>query len=129
MIEFQLSSFKRGYGLEELLNESDREYWSSDANLPHKITIKFDKKEYIHSVDLLLNQSEDESYTPETVNWFFNNQKREIRLCEPNEWASFGIEQKTSQIDIVITGNYSDGKDTHVRNLRIKKSPLEIMNF
>ncbi|OQS53489.1 hypothetical protein EHP00_2664 [Ecytonucleospora hepatopenaei] len=129
MIEFQLSSSKRGYGLKELLLEDLKEYWSSDAVLPHRITILFNKKEFIYSIELYLSFSKDESYTPENVNWYFNGVERSVNLTEPEGWTAFMICDKTAKIDLVITGNHTDGKDSHVRNLRIKKSPEEIFYF
>lgn len=129
MIEFQLSSHKRGYGLDEMLSTDIAEYWASDAVLPHKITIKFNRKEYIHNFDLYLSFIKDDSYTPEVVRWFFNNEAHETRLFEPEGWISFAVGQRVVQIDIIIVSNHTDGKDSHVHGLRLMTSPQNTMQF
>ena len=129
MIEIILSSHKREYGLRELLSENENDFWCSDAFLPHKITIKFNKKVFVYSLDLELSYIKDESYTPETVRWFFNSKEDETQLFEPEGWTSFYIGEYVSRIDFIILTNHTDGKDSHVHNLRLMKSPTEMIHF
>ena len=80
MIKIFLSSFKKGYGIEELLSNNHNDFWCSDASLPHGISILFNKKIYVYSVDLCFMFSKDESYTPEELKIFFNESENSYKI-------------------------------------------------
>ena len=70
-MEIILSSSKRGYGLKELLSSNVNDYWSTEGNLPHVITIRLNKYMFIYSIELFLSYLKDDSYTPEVIKYYF----------------------------------------------------------
>lgn len=124
-MEIILSSAKRGYGLKELISESAIDYWSTDDNLPHYIHITFAAKTYVYSVNMLLSFNEDESYTPEKIAVHFNGKQKNFVLNEPDGMKEFPINEFVFDIYVVISSNHSEGKDSHVRTLKVMESPSE----
>ncbi|ORD98523.1 APC10 [Hepatospora eriocheir] len=117
-----LSSFKKGYGLKELLSEDDNEYWSTDSVLPHGITITFNSKEYVYSVELKFSYEKDESYTPHKIEVSYNNSSYIEILNQPEGYVEFKIDAITDKIQIAILLNHTDGKDSHIHGIKVKKS-------
>jgi len=144
-MEIILSSAKRGYGLKELMSSKEDEYWNSDDVLPHSITISFFRKTYVYSVNVFLSYSLDESYTPEKIIVYFDEQgivremteinskldlkTRSYTFKEPEGEKSLMIDSHVYKIHIVILNNHSDGKDSHLRKLRVMSSPTEQINY
>lgn len=126
-MEILLSSSKRGYGLNELLSENNDDFWSTDDTLPHAITISFQRKTYVHSLNLLLSYSHDESYTPENIVVHFSNKSIKQTFKEPEGEKSIMIKSFVFDIHLVILSNHSDGKDSHIRGLKVMSSPTEII--
>ncbi|ELA41694.1 uncharacterized protein VICG_01327 [Vittaforma corneae ATCC 50505] len=128
-MEIVLSSAKRGYGLKELLSDNRDEFWSTDDSLPHSITISFLRKTYVHSLGFILSYALDESYTPENLIIHFNKQAIKQCFSEPEGEKTVLIDSFVFDIHIVIIGNHSDGKDSHVRGLNVKTSPTEEIRY
>lgn len=140
-MEIFLSSAKRGYGLKQLLSSSHSEYWHSDDSLPHSITISFFKKTYVFSVNILLSYFLDESYTPENICVYYKSQSKDNKnlfadfkeakyaFKEPEGEMVLKIEDFVFEIYLVILNNHTDGKDSHIRNLRVMKSPQESYSY
>ncbi len=128
-MEIILSSSKKGYGLAELLSNSTNSFWSTDDVLPHAITISFHKKTYVHSINLLLSYSGDESYTPETISIHFMNKKVTQSFREPEGEKAILVGSIVFDIHILITSNHSDGKDSHIRGLKVMSSPTEQIKY
>lgn len=164
-MEIILSSSKRGYGLKELMSSDTEEYWNSDDELPHSITVSFFKKTYVYSINLLLLYSSDESYTPEKIAMYYRRANKRIvdhyepepfnakdelnrNLCntsnypklaekeedlisktftfkEPEGLISLEVNDFVFDLHIVVLNNHSDGKDSHIRQLKIMSSPTE----
>ena len=51
--------------------------------------------------------------------------KKDFKFLEPEGFIEMLIDDHTSDIDVVITANHTDGKDTHIRFIKVKKSPTE----
>lgn len=128
-MEIILSSSKKGYGLAELVSSNSNNFWSTDDVLPHSITISFQKKTYVHSINLLLSYSGDESYTPETLSIHFMNKTVTQRFREPEGEKSIPIGCIVFDMHIIITSNHSDGKDSHLRGLKVMASPTEQIKY
>ncbi|KAM0679707.1 Anaphase-promoting complex subunit 10 [Glugoides intestinalis] len=128
-MEIILSSSKKGYGLAELLSSSTRKFWSTDDVLPHAITISFQKKTYVHSINLLLSYADDDSYTPETVSVHFMNKTVTQSFREPEGEKAIPVCSIVFDMHVLITSNHSDGKDSHVRGLKIMSSPTEQIKY
>lgn len=124
-MEIILSSCKRGYGLKELVSAVENEYWNTDDALPHSMHITFPELTYVHSVVLSLSYSLDESYTPERIAVHFAGKQRDFTFSEPEGRCSLSIDAMIYDVHIIIINNHSDGKDSHVRKLRVMTSPSE----
>ena len=124
-MEIMLSSCKRGYGLRELVSGREGEYWNTDDTLPHAVHITFPRSTYVHTIRLVLSHSQDESYTPETIVLNYGSVSREHKFLEPEGTIDLPVGAKIFDIVLVIVNNHSDGKDSHVRNLRVMAGPDE----
>lgn len=128
-MEIVLSSSKRGYGLKELISDSLGEFWNSDDTLPHSIAISFFKKTYIYSINIQLSYTLDESYTPEKIAVYYNDKSRIYNLKEPEGEKTLIVDDFVFEVYVVILSNHSDGKDSHVRRLKVMSSPTEYINY
>lgn len=128
-MEIILSSAKRGYGLKELLSSNSDEFWSTDDTLPHAIIIRFARRTYVHSLCFVLSYSLDESYTPENLVVYFNNNTRKQCFREPEGEKIVPIDMFVFEIQVVISSNHSDGKDSHIRGLTVRSSPTEVIEY
>ena len=83
---WKLSSFKPGFGLSQLRDDSPETYWQSDGSNggnntnpnnsaftnnhlsnPHSVTIQFIKRVALERISIFTNYSLDESYTPSKI--------------------------------------------------------------
>ncbi|KCZ82427.1 hypothetical protein H312_00085 [Anncaliia algerae PRA339] len=125
MMEIKLSSFKRDHGLEELFSDDMSEFWHTDDSLPHYIEITFQKLTKVSNVILTLMYSKDDSYTPSIIEIRVGMTREllepvcNVSLNEPEGDISFIINQECFFMQIIILSNHQDGKDTHVRRLKI----------
>lgn len=84
LANWKLSSFKQGFGLAQLRDDSPDSFWQSDGSNgtnntsnnaisnsqlsnPHSITVQFSKKVSIERISIFTNFSLDESYTPSKI--------------------------------------------------------------
>ncbi|WUR03528.1 anaphase-promoting complex subunit 10 [Vairimorpha necatrix] len=127
-MDCRLSSYKKNNSLKELISNEMSEYWATDDSLPHGIQIKFHKLTYVEEIRLFLSFSQDDSYTPKEI---------EIRtgmtlstmesilvvtLMEPEGLLSLSVKQVCFYLQIIILSNHQEGKDSHIRNLKIMES-------
>ena len=124
-MEIFLSSSKKGYGVRELMNSLETDYWNSDDVLPHSISIVFPKFTYVYNILLLLSYNLDESYTPEKILVYYNDECRTYNFNEPEGFIALAIDRHVLEIHIVIANNHSEGKDSHIRQMKVMKSPTE----
>lgn len=88
LANWKLSSFKQGFGLKQLRDDSPDTYWQSDGSndnsggntnnnnnntqnsqlsQPHSVTIQFSKKVSLERISIFTNFLLDESYTPSKI--------------------------------------------------------------
>ena len=143
---WSLSSCKIGNGIEQLREENLSTFWQSDDVQPHFILIQFPKKMRINEIWLYLDYKTDESYTPSKISVRIENSFNEmveakvVDFEEPVGWFSIALEEKNSEgntikpyiktmtVQIVILQNTHNGRDTHIRNVKIF-SPRENKSF
>ena len=143
---WSLSSCKIGNGIEQLREENLSTFWQSDDVQPHFILIQFPKKMRINEIWLYLDYKTDESYTPSKISVRIENSFNEmveakvVDFEEPVGWFSIALEEKNSvgntikpyiktmTVQIVILQNTHNGRDTHIRNVKIF-SPRENKSF
>ncbi|RVD92607.1 anaphase-promoting complex subunit 10 [Tubulinosema ratisbonensis] len=124
-MEINLSSFKKDHGIVELFSEDMSEFWHTDDNLPHYINITFKKLTKVNSVVLTLLFSKDDSYTPSIIEIRAGMTRETLEpvcnltLNEPEGDINFSVEKQCFFLQIIILSNHQDGKDTHIRRLRV----------
>ncbi|CAG9812162.1 unnamed protein product [Chironomus riparius] len=133
---WSLSSCKPGFGVEQLRDNSMETYWQSDGQLPHLVNIQFSRKTTISQIYIYSDYKLDESYTPSRISirigTHFNdlNEIEIIDLCEPSGWIVVPIKNirdkpiRTFMIQIAVISNHQNGRDTHMRQIKIH-SPVE----
>lgn len=106
---------------------------NGELNTPHLITIQFSKKVAIERISLFTNFSIDESYTPAKIQILAGSSDgwdlREVCLVSFNKpigWSHIifnGIRSdrvlKCFLIKLVVLSNHQDGKDTHLRSVKV----------
>lgn len=115
-----LSSTKPGHRLSDLFSSDPDSYWHSNDSLPHFIHIKFPILTYISEISIDLSYEQDDSYTPEKICIFVDTKLYQShKLFEPEGTIRFDIQKKLFEVDLVIRTNHQEGRDSHVRGLKI----------
>lgn len=120
-------------------------YWQSDGQLPHLVNIQFTKKTTIDCVYIYSDFKLDESYTPNKLSIRAGNSFNDLQevefssLFEPGGWLKILLRDndkqpiRTFMLQIAIISNHQNGRDTHLRHIRIhspKTNPENLMgNF
>ncbi|CAI5742291.1 unnamed protein product [Peronospora destructor] len=131
---WSLSSAKPGNGVDQLRDNNMDTYWQSDGMQPHLINIQFARKRTVMEVALYLDYKLDESYTPKKIAIRSGSTVHDLKeihvehVAEPNGWISIplhtgeGSEQtplRTFFLQIVIQAMHQNGRDTHIRQVKI----------
>lgn len=121
----KLSSAKKYHGLKELLSKDIDNFWHTEGNLPHFIEISFPKKTFVSAIELTLMYSLDDSYTPYNIEIRAGMIKSDMSvvlntlLVEPEGPTSLEINRECFFIQVVVVLNHQEGRDTHIRGLRM----------
>ena len=130
---WSLSSCKPGFGIDQLRDNNFDTYWQSDGPQPHLINIQFRRKTPVKFIGMYLDYKGDESYTPNKISVRIGNdfhdlkQVELIELDEPCGWVKIELKNsngtgagvKMFMIQLGILGNHQNGRDTHVRQMRV----------
>jgi len=127
---WSVSSCKMGFGVQQLCDNDLRSYWQSDGPQPHLIGIQFHKRTTVRFVSIYTDYKSDESYTPNKLSIQIGNDPHDLRqiemleLDEPSGWINVDLEEKgrpvkTFYVQIAILGNHQNGRDTHLRQIKI----------
>ncbi|XP_022098230.1 anaphase-promoting complex subunit 10-like [Acanthaster planci] len=128
---WSLSSCKPGFGVNQLRDDSVETYWQSDGTQPHLVNIQFRRKTTVHSVAIYADYKSDESYTPNKIsvrvgNNFHDLQEVELlELGQPSGWIRIpladarGRPVRTFMIQIAALSNHQNGRDTHMRQIKV----------
>ncbi|CCF60350.1 hypothetical protein KAFR_0J02860 [Kazachstania africana CBS 2517] len=129
---WKASSSKAGNPIENVLNNDCDTFWQSDGGQPHKVDIYFSKRVEIVLLAMYLSIRADESYTPKIIHVYVGHSPSdavyyktlEIRCI--NGWLGLTFEDnrddgllKCQFIRFVFPHNHENGKDTHLRAMRI----------
>ncbi|KAF6019320.1 hypothetical protein EB796_022371 [Bugula neritina] len=121
----------KSFGIENLLDSNTSSFWQSDDATPHYINIQFKRKMYISDVCIYMDFKNDESYTPNKMSIRAGSHFHDllevelVELAEPNGWLYIPLRDrhdkmvKTFMLQIVIISNHQNGKDTHLRQIRV----------
>ncbi|XP_014243382.1 anaphase-promoting complex subunit 10 [Cimex lectularius] len=133
---WSLSSCKPGFGVDQLRDDLLDTYWQSDGGLPHLVSIQFRRKTTVSDVCIYTDFKLDESYTPSRVSIRAGTSYNDIQeievldLHEPAGWIVIPVKDakakqlRTFMIQIAIMSNHQNGRDTHIRQIKIH-SPVE----
>ncbi|KAI0324675.1 anaphase-promoting complex subunit 10 [Cubamyces sp. BRFM 1775] len=145
LAKWSVSSFKFGFGPECLTDDDPETFWhssSSDGPQPHFITIEFPRKVSVQKLSVFLCYPLDDSYTPANIGIRAGTGQVDIQdlrivsLERPDGWVTFDICMEPNEdgdgfkhidvyvIQIYIMNNHMNGKDTHVRGVKVL-GPLE----
>ncbi|KAG7548984.1 hypothetical protein FFLO_03097 [Filobasidium floriforme] len=146
LAKWSVSSRKFGFGLQHLRDGNEETFWQSEGPQPHNIDLAFPRKVYISSVHICLSHSNDDSYTPERIGILLGTshydlvEVRSLHLDKPDGWGIYALRTVNRQIGegadaivekeegppmpafhvrVQIVGNHLNGKDTHVRGIRV----------
>ena len=112
----------------------------SDGPQPHLINIQFHKKMRVHEITIYTDFKLDESYTPSKISiragtTFHDLQEIHLEeLNEPSGWVTIlpprgqaaaadgeadGGVMRTHFIQVAILANHQNGRDSHIRQIKI----------
>ncbi|TFY52213.1 hypothetical protein EVG20_g10653 [Dentipellis fragilis] len=110
---------------------------SSDGPQPHFVTLEFPRKMAIQKLSLFLSFPLDDSYTPAALSIRAGTslgdlqEVRSVTLDKPDGWITFDISAEPGDdgegfkpvhayiLQVIVLTNHMNGKDTHVRGMRI----------
>lgn len=127
------SSNKQGNRIENALDDNPETFWQSDGIQPHQLDILFSKRMNIVLIALYFSLIADESYTPRLVKIYVGHSPADalfyktLEVRNVNGWVALTFEDsrvrdkllKCQFIRIVFPVNHENGKDTHLRGIRI----------
>ena len=140
---WSLSTAKPGNGVDQLRDSSTDTYWQSDGPQPHLVNIQFHKKMRIQEIAIYTDYKPDESYTPSKIairagTMFHDLQQIKVEeLSEPSGWTTISLMQppeyddgtpederaleplRTYFIQLAVLANHQNGRDTHIRQIRV----------
>ncbi|RLN29178.1 anaphase-promoting complex subunit 10 [Panicum miliaceum] len=130
---WSVSSCKAGNGVAALRDDNLDTYWQSDGAQPHLVNIQFQKKVQLQLVVLYVDFKLDESYTPSKISIRagdgFHNLKeiKTVELAKPVGWVHISLSGAdpretfihTFMLQIAILSNHLNGRDTHIRQIKI----------
>lgn len=129
-----LSSAKLGNGVDQLRDENLTTFWQSDGTQPHSLTVFFPRKEQVSELCVYIDYKSDESYTPSKLALSVGNalhalyEVQSVDLDEPLGWFNFSVGRpvegvyqpvKTHFVQLTILQNQHNGRDTHVRQVKL----------
>ncbi|KAL2131772.1 hypothetical protein VTI74DRAFT_4622 [Chaetomium olivicolor] len=135
LAHFSVSSHRPGNGVAELLSEDLDKYWQSDGQQPHLLTIHFLRRVEIRAIRFYVDYNQDESYTPTHIVFHAGTgqhdliQFAEVQLTNPVGWQDVPVADCGGGVDghslccwivqMHIKENHQNGKDTHIRGIKI----------
>ncbi|WVR09080.1 hypothetical protein IAU60_006141 [Kwoniella sp. DSM 27419] len=144
LASWSVSSHKYGFGVDNLRDGNDATFWQSEGPQPHLIELSFPKRVFVSAIAVHMSHPRDDSYTPSKISVRAGtgvHDLQEVRFMEfskpdgwipiimrPMEVSESGVEVEgppipCHHIRVQILANHLNGKDTHVRGLRVYGSP------
>lgn len=127
---WSVSSAKQNKGVEQLRNDDPSLFWELDGSQPHYVDAHFAKRVHVAAVAVYVHYALDELYTPARIAIMAGNGEHSLwevatlELEEPTGWCSVAMPPglSTFYIRAVVTANHQNGKDTHIRDMRVLAS-------
>eukprot|EP01064_Diplonema_japonicum_P018913 TRINITY_DN27605_c0_g1_i1.p1 TRINITY_DN27605_c0_g1~~TRINITY_DN27605_c0_g1_i1.p1 ORF type:complete len:177 (+),score=30.03 TRINITY_DN27605_c0_g1_i1:63-593(+) len=135
-----VSTAKHGNGVHQLRDGNEGTFWQSDGTQPHLIDVQWNKTMKVTCIGLCLEYSIDESYTPKKIILRAGNTYHDLQdisthdLTEPEGWIWLptthgGHCTYASLVQIAIQENHQNGRDTHIRQVKVMGPPLGLDSF
>eukprot|EP01063_Lacrimia_lanifica_P021399 TRINITY_DN28711_c0_g1_i1.p1 TRINITY_DN28711_c0_g1~~TRINITY_DN28711_c0_g1_i1.p1 ORF type:complete len:186 (+),score=43.60 TRINITY_DN28711_c0_g1_i1:38-595(+) len=134
---WSVSTAKHGNGVQQLRDGLESTYWQSDGTQPHLVDVQWNRSQSIVEVQLYMEHSVDESYTPRKLVLRAGNTYHDLQeigsheLNEPEGWLTLpcttdaqNTPTHASLLQIAIQENHQNGRDTHLRQVRVIGPPL-----
>lgn len=135
LASWKVSSYKSGFGVEQLLADDISKYWQSDGSQPHNLEIQFSKRVSLKRISIYADFRLDESYTPSKIIVYSGTGRHDLQevatleLNQPQGWSHIIFKDvrqdgvlKTFFLKISVPANHQNGKDTHIRSLKLYSS-------
>lgn len=135
LASWTVSTCKPGSGVEALRSDDTNLFWQSDGPQPHHLNIHFSRLVSILSIRIYLDFEADESYTPTRLLFLAGTGYHDLlafaqlQFLEPKGWIDVdlsnvgggpqGNELRCFLVQLRVMENHQNGKDTHVRGLKI----------
>ncbi|MBW0473334.1 hypothetical protein O181_013049 [Austropuccinia psidii MF-1] len=144
---WSVSSAKAGFGVNQLRDDSVHTLWQSEGPQPHFIRIEFPKKTAVSQISIFVDVTMDDSYTPCKLSISLGTFKQDLQVIKivelknPRGWQHIRLDgdQEDEEIvddddsedsdtettakghlfQIAVLANHLNGKDTHIRCLKI----------
>lgn len=133
-----VSSAKPNYGIANIHDTSLDTYWQSDGPQPHSINIHFRRLMRLQWLSIFMSFSGDESYTPSEILIRSGTGRHELldvctlKFLEPQGWQHLDLTRflapsetarlfETRLIQVQVLANHQNGKDSHIRSIRMFK--------
>ncbi|KAG9243429.1 anaphase-promoting complex, subunit 10-domain-containing protein [Calycina marina] len=135
LASWTVSTCKPGSGVEALRHEDTQLFWQSDGPQPHHLNIHFSRLVSILSIRIFLDFEQDESYTPTRISLLAGTGYHDLLpfaqldFAQPKGWIDVPLDSvgggpdgktlKAFLVQVKVLENHQNGKDTHVRGLKI----------
>jgi anaphase-promoting complex subunit 10 len=132
LASWRLSSFKTGCGVEALREDNPDLFWQSEGAQPHHVDLQFSKRVSVQRVSIYTSFGLDESYTPSKISLLAGTGLHDLvevaalNLNEPHGWIHILLSGmrpdgviKAFLLRLVVVANHQNGKDTHIRALKV----------
>ncbi|KAI3415830.1 hypothetical protein GPALN_005403 [Globodera pallida] len=120
-------------GIDHVNDISGDAVWTlqSDGLQPHTITIEFQRKTEVNFLLMHLDYKLDESYTPSKIQVQTGasvlelDEPKSVSFSEPSGWQLIDLRhagKRSSHVFVIviqIIQNHQNGRDTHIRGLRV----------
>ncbi|KAJ9468925.1 Anaphase-promoting complex subunit 10 [Diplonema papillatum] len=127
---WSVSSAKHGNGVEQLRDGLESTFWQSDGLQPHLIDVQWSSTVRISEVGVYLEYSADETYTPKKLVIRAGNSYHDLQevwkyeLHEPEGWTWMSVGPvgqcvHASLVQIAIQENHQNGRDSHLRQVKV----------
>ncbi|CAO3590899.1 unnamed protein product [Absidia cylindrospora] len=134
-----VSTYRPDWGVEKMRDNNPLTYWQSDCQnprSPHTVDIYFRQATFIKQISIFYDFYQDESYSPKEISIRGGTTYRDLHeiakiTCEESvRWQNVDLSSllkeplRVFQLQIAILSTYMNGKDVHIRQIKVYSLPL-----
>ncbi|CCE65910.1 hypothetical protein TPHA_0N01290 [Tetrapisispora phaffii CBS 4417] len=127
------SSMKAGNPISNVIDDNFNTFWQSDGLQPHEVEVTFSRIMNVSMIAIFTSMIADESYTPSRIKIYAGTSPldavfyKKIEIVNMNGWFVLTFEDNRENDKLLKCGyirfsfpvNHENGKDTHIRGMRI----------